>query len=495
VVPDSNPALRNGSFTWTYPGWPARVSLDLPVIERLRAELASHQHPAGLLIGPTNTRFGATKIIDFAPLPASIDPAGPELGAAVDEIAGRCPPDRAIAGTYRVVSENSIQLDFGGSTFVKRNFGQPSSVFVVITPDFVTVNSTWTSPVPAGTQAPEAAAGFRAAQRERLADWTMPLLHPGTRTNLWAKVLSAALVVALLATGSVLLKHGLAARAASARGSVALHVQRAGGGFVLTWDRSAPQIAAAEAGNLEIREGTKPLSLLSLTPEQLAVGTLTYNSYDYSNQAEFRLRVIGPDGASSAVSTASPEPQPASNVVAAETPQPEMTPVPERHDEPPAAQTVAAIPRRTGLKTEKRRLVANAESSERPFVPRADEYAANPEPPSLPPARRPSNTLLWAMGDLSLANRTSAPESQVRTASPPRAIAGAAGLLTITSEPSGATVEINNMSAGTTPVMLRMSPLGLGFTVTVSKGGFETWSIQSVATNEPAELHARLRQQ
>jgi hypothetical protein len=99
------------------------------------------------------------------------------------------------------------------------------------------------------------------------------------------------------------------------------------------------------------------------------------------------------------------------------------------------------------------------------------------------------------MGDLSLANRTNAPASQAQAPTPPRAIAGAAGLLTITSEPSGATVEINNMSAGTTPVMLRMSPLGLGFTVTVSKGGFETWSIQSVATNEPAELHARLRQQ
>ena len=67
-----------------------------------------------------------------------------------------------------------------------------------------------------------------------------------------------------------------------------------------------------------------------------------------------------------------------------------------------------------------------------------------------------------------------------------------AGMVTISSEPSGATVAINEILAGTTPLAVRISPLGVGFTVAVTKSGFDKWILQSVATAQPSFLSARL---
>jgi hypothetical protein len=68
------------------------------------------------------------------------------------------------------------------------------------------------------------------------------------------------------------------------------------------------------------------------------------------------------------------------------------------------------------------------------------------------------------------------------------------GVVTITSEPSGAKVEINAIPAGVTPLTLQISPVGLGFTVTVTKSGFMKWTVQSFSTAQPYSLHAQLRE-
>ena len=66
--------------------------------------------------------------------------------------------------------------------------------------------------------------------------------------------------------------------------------------------------------------------------------------------------------------------------------------------------------------------------------------------------------------------------------------------MTITSEPSGAKVEINAVPAGVTPMTLQITPVGLGFTVTVTKNGFMKWTVQSFSTAQPYSLHAQLRE-
>lgn len=77
-------------------------------------------------------------------------------------------------------------------------------------------------------------------------------------------------------------------------------------------------------------------------------------------------------------------------------------------------------------------------------------------------------------------------------AAPPNQASGA-GVITITSEPSAASVEINGARAGVTPITLQITPVGLGFTVTVTKEGFSKWTVQSFSTAQPYVLHAQLR--
>ena len=55
-------------------------------------------------------------------------------------------------------------------------------------------------------------------------------------------------------------------------------------------------------------------------------------------------------------------------------------------------------------------------------------------------------------------------------------------------------MEINAIPAGVTPITLQISPVGLGFTVTVTKNGYMKWTVQSFSTAQPYSLHAQLRQ-
>ncbi|MBZ5608174.1 MAG: PEGA domain-containing protein [Acidobacteriia bacterium] len=66
------------------------------------------------------------------------------------------------------------------------------------------------------------------------------------------------------------------------------------------------------------------------------------------------------------------------------------------------------------------------------------------------------------------------------------------GILTIRSEPAGASVEINEHPAGTTPLTIQVSPLGIGFTVTLTKPGFRKWVVQSLVTTQTTYLEAKL---
>jgi hypothetical protein len=113
-----------------------------------------------------------------------------------------------------------------------------------------------------------------------------------------------------------------------------------------------------------------------------------------------------------------------------------------------------------------------------------------PDPPQItPPQITPHKIVPLLLPPPSSAAPPVQP-SEVTPASPGKQ--SSPGVLDITSEPSGAKVEINSVPVGVTPLTLQVNPLGLGFTVTVTKDGFYTWMVQSVATVKPEALHARL---
>jgi hypothetical protein len=64
--------------------------------------------------------------------------------------------------------------------------------------------------------------------------------------------------------------------------------------------------------------------------------------------------------------------------------------------------------------------------------------------------------------------------------------------LSVTSDPSGAEVEINGVLVGRTPVTIGLEPVGLSFTVIVKKMGFRHWIMQSISAPGSSTLHAEL---
>ncbi len=582
MFPTSSPTLINGSLVWTYPGCPLRIRFSLRALERLRAQIPAPQKSAasvptrqlgGLLIGRKKSRSGITDVVDFVPLLASIDPTSSQFGFVnewLDEVADRCPPDYKIVGYYRTSADESIRLTADDLKLIQQRFADATNVFLVIAAGSqgtsagffcwyngaVALNCRLTFPF----SADELASGGWPIRnggmwRERLSQLMASKVRPLRQPGLWTKGISAALVVALVFTGGVLLRRSLGARASvAASSSFALHVERTGPSFVLSWDRTAPQIASASGGSLEIHEGTKPVSLLSLTPEQLQLGTLSYGSYPYTDQAEFRLLVSGAGGApleskavaSPIVSTAAaepttaPRPTTATNLSArdnltapgklsaptnlnspaklrASLVQSEKPPVKaDDWQEPrrPVQRPAASAPPQQAVENPEPppapAVPAAPPSPARAFVPPAPKAAATlaaprdiaiPEPPPAGRIRMLGNMLSWELANTLPVNRTAPPPGEATDAETQNSFiarqAAAAesmvGLVTITSEPSGAAVQINDRFAGTTPVSLQMSPIGLGFTITVTKSGFSKWTVQSVATQQHSSLHARLR--
>ncbi len=431
-----------------------------------------------------------------------------------------------------------------------------------------------------------------------------------------------------------------------ASAEVKLQVRSDGRHFIIEWDRSAPEVSRATAAKLHIVEGAGAPFFLLLTPEQLRAGSMTYGSFPFMENVQFRLEIIvskeesggtverGPltaEGESVvnvppkmpplpaaplrvfvpphpappmrvAAETRIPEP-PEISVARAEHPAVLGSPVPARWTyAPPAAGRTAGAPQVTVIvdppgpavpavapaasvallapdparwkfvppdarptqQTPRAPVIVDPpasaasssadaisltlhkpEAARRAFVPPTTKLASPParevamlEPPSIAVfavgAPRPAfgaQTLHWTFAPPAPRARIQAvpapviPEPPVlfariptaaRTANkllemrpPPPYIARTyvsraavppptidvlsnIGYLTITSEPPGASVEINENPAGTTPVTIQVSPLGIGFTVALSKAGYMKWTVQSLVTSQPGSLHAKL---
>ncbi len=286
--------------------------------------------------------------------------------------------------------------------------------------------------------------------------------------------------------------------------SLKLRVRSDGQHYTIEWDRSAPELARATSARLQVVEGTNPPSYLQLTREQLGAGILTYGSFPFTANARFRLELIG---VAAEASGATPAPQAPFKAPPPRTFRPPSPPIAQSRIrpavvmlDPPAASVASANPFEFlpdvaapgplywtfASPHQHRRIEVRAE-------------ATLPDPPLLsyriPTAPQTALALVMPPPVPAYADEVSAPVVAAVVVSGNRVgIPSGAGVLTITSEPAGAFVEINDQPAGSTPVAIQVSPLGIGFTVTLTKPGFRKWTIQSLATSEPASLHAMLRE-
>jgi hypothetical protein len=534
VVPSLDQTISE-SYVWAYPGCPVRILLDLNVIEQLQAEVLQSApwrgEIGGLLIRSKRSRPGTIRIVDFIPLPGEQKSADPRFqlpSASLAEAIARCPSDCKIAGYYRTDAEQNVHLRPEDLKTIEQWFKDSASVFLVIAAgnngrstagfffwenETVAANPSLTFPFEAGKLVSEGwPTVAESAEKERFSTFLAlfwKIAEIVQRMSIPVKIGAVSALFALLIGIRVFTWNRASLPQATASPSLGLEVKRDGTKFLIAWNPSAPVIQNAKDANLviwdssrEAWDGSRDPLYMPLTPAQLRSGNVSYTSFSYTEKVKFRLDTVGKSGDAASESMISISPlsieSPASPS-ALQTPATKTVPParPVTENLPPYEPRHGTIVPRPGrpARTANRKFIAPRSVPTAKL--RAD--ATMPDPPNIV-----VEVLSRSPFDAGFVPNVGAapgpPAAAATTRANPGPIVQAPngrlneGVVTITSEPSGARVEINAIPAGVTPITLQITPVGLGFTVTVTKNGFMKWSVQSFSTSQPYSLHAQLRQ-
>lgn len=541
MVPSLDQATSE-SYVWAYPGCPVRILLSLNVIEQLQAE-ASQSAPwrgeiGGLLIRSKRSKPGAIRIVDFIPLPGEQKPSDPRFKLPSESLAeaiARCPSDCKIVGYYRTDVDQRVHLRPEDLETIQQWFKDPASVFLVIAAgtngrstagfffwenDSVAANPSLTFPFEAAKLVSEGwPTQAEPLEKEKFATFTGLLLKIAgilSRLSIPVKIGIVSALFALVIGIRVFTWNRSASHATvAALPNLGLQVKRDGTKFLVAWNPSAPVIVNAKDANLviwdssrEAWDGSSEPLYMPLTSAQLRSGNVTYTSFSFTEKVKFRLDTITASGEAASESMVSVSPLSITNPASSS-----ILPAPGRAagtSGSPALQSTENLPPYEPRHSIVRRdlpqpLVRSSRAANKKFVPPQSVRASNTVHDSVMPD--PPYIVVQVIAGLAF-------DSSLLTqnaVAPPKPPAGEArlnpdatvqvpngrsneGVVTITSEPSGAKVEINAMPAGVTPLTLQISPVGLGFTVTVTKSGFMKWTVQSFSTAQPYSLHAQLRE-
>jgi hypothetical protein len=550
VVPSLNHPTSE-PYVWAYPGCPVRILLNLNVIEQLLAEV-SQSAPwrgeiGGLLIRSKRSKPGTIRIVDFIPLPGEQKAPDPRFrlpSASLAEAIARCPSDCKIAGYYRTDVDQNVHLRSADLETIQEWFTDPASVFLIIacpnngrpTAGFffwekgsVGANPSLTFPFEAAKLVSEGwpmqAESFDRARFASFAGLFLKIAERVRELSLPVKVGIVSALFALVIGIRVFTWNRSASLAkVAASPSLGLQVKRDGSKFLVAWNPSAPVIANAKDANLviwdasrEAWDGSSEPLYMPLTPAQLSSGTVTYTSFSFTEKVKFRLDTVGKSGVAASESMVSVSPASISSPTSSSDLQPpehatgiSSLPVCAPSPAPPTAVNVPPCePRRLpAVSAPRAPFVGSSRAASRKFVPPRSVRTVKTVHETVLPD--PPNVVAEVVPDVRFdagfsPNAVAAPGPPANTApTTTRLNPGATveqpngrpseGVVTITSEPSGARVEINAIPAGVTPITLQISPVGLGFTVTVTKNGFMKWTVQSFSTGQPYSLHAQLRQ-
>ena len=542
MVPSLDQATSE-SYVWAYPGCPVRILLSLNVIEQLQAEVSQaapwRGEIGGLLIRSKRSKPGTIRIVDFIPLPGeqkSSDPHFKLPSESLAEAIARCPSDCKIVGYYRTDFDQRVHLRPEDVDTIQQWFKDPGSVFLVIAAggngrstggfffwenDSVAANPSLTFPFEAAKLVSEGwPTQAEPVEKERFATLTGLLLRFAEIVRQMSIPVKIGIVSALFALviGIRVFTWNRSASHAkvAASPSLGLQVKRDGTKFLVAWNPSAPVIVNAKDANLviwdssrEAWDGSSEPLYMPLTSTQLRSGNVTYTSFSFTEKVKFRLDTIGASGDAASESMVSVSPlsitSPAASSSAPPAPEPAARisgspALPSAENLPPYEPRHSKVPRALPQS-----FVRSSRAANKKFVPPQSVRATNTVHDTVMPD--PPNIVVQVIAGLAfdsslLTQNAVAPPKP--PAGEPRLNPGATvqvpngrsneGVVTITSEPSGAKVEINAIPAGVTPLTLQISPVGLGFTVTVTKSGFMKWTVQSFSTAQPYSLHAQLRE-
>lgn len=543
--PASSPATTE-CYVWTYSSCPFRILLNFNVIDQIRADVdtAGAREIGGILIGKKRSPPGILHICDFIPLsvqPKSTNTHFKFSSEWMAEVIARCPSDCKIVGYYRTDLEQHVQLRVEDQQLVQQWFKGLDKVVLVIastesakaTAGFffwengsITLNPGLTFPFSTNELVwggwPKQSVKDGPVRNKRFGSISTYiselLVRAGVPTNAALPFLAVVVLTIAIVTGTLLMMLTAPTNSGAVQ-RLGLQVSPKGTNYALSWNTSAPEVVAAKGATLEIREGNAAPFLIPLTAGQLRHGSISYGAFPVSHIVQFRLETVDDAGKPliSSVASISP-PADALAAVEARTPQAsdtaDFSPKTRR-----AVRTLVTNNSKRPIATWQLPGDSSAGGSAEPLlitvkelngpsknrtailVPtEADTKTALsqpvvPDPPQIPAATNLQNPLSMFF----LPPKTpSAPSGNIAQNTNPRpalrGIASDVGFVTITSEPGEAMVSIDSNPAGVTPVTLQFSPLGIGFTVTVHKSGYTSWTVQTVATAQPYALHAQLKQ-
>ncbi len=534
MVPSLDQTISE-SYVWAYPGCRVRILLGLSVIEQLQAEVLQSApwrgEIGGLLIRSKRSKPGTIRIVDFIPLPGEQKSADPHFklpSASLAEAIARCPSDCKIAGYYRTDAEQNVHLRPEDLETIEQWFKDPANVFLVIAAgnngrstagfffwenDSVAANPSLTFPFEAGKLVSEGwPTVAEAADKERFSTFLAvfwKIAESLQRMSIPVKIGAVSALFALLIGIRVFIWNRSASLPQAASPNLGLEVKRDGTKFLIAWNPTAPVIQNAKDANLviwdssrEAWDGSKDPLYMPLTPAQLRSGNVSYTSFSYTEKVKFRLDTVGKSGDAASESMVSISPLSIANPAS-----PSTLPDPAaRIGAPPTRTTAENLPPyepRHG--TVIAPLARPPRIANRKFIAPRPVPASNvktdavmPDPPNIV-VEVLSRAPFDAGFTPNVASAPGPPAAPATARLNPGATIAAPngrsmeGVVTITSEPSGALVEINAIPAGVTPITLQITPVGLGFTVSVTKNGFMKWTVQSFSTSQPYSLHAQLR--
>lgn len=346
LIPAESAATARGFYTWTFPGAPVRVHLQLSVVESLGREVLrafesvpSHSvEIGGVLLGTAD--FAASPIVevkDFEPFLCEYRPDHKFILSDADRrkleklLAARKERQEAVAvvGFYRSHLGEGLRLSPEDLSIAQACFCDPADVFLVVKPaadrsmsagfffwDNGRIDSEFTFlEFPFDTRLlstarvkPTRAALAQQPAEPETGSLTSEIMAPAPEDaeprsssrlrRLWYPLL-ALLMIALGAIGYEgylkwsALQPTASASAASDSPGLALQVERRGADLRVSWNRNAPLVTNAREGVLSIRDGEAQQQTLHLDLDQLRNGSVLYTPAN--TNVQFRLEVTAPD--------------------------------------------------------------------------------------------------------------------------------------------------------------------------------------------------------
>jgi hypothetical protein len=311
-------------YSWSFPGAPIKVELDLDVVDRIRREIddiSGDDRPpsgAGLLLG--EVRAGTVVVTGCRKAPAATANA---LEAAIREIKLGSPGAGAV-GFYRIEPGETLRLSPEDAAIAQDVFAAPNSVVLLVQPrpqslpaatfffreggqiwgDFALLEFPFDSQLldieRRGKQVPQLPEP--PPQLPRVEITAQPVarrwrVHVPLRAVAWA---GTVLAFGALGAGAMWLSSHWKLLSVSTSQAVSskpftsfeLRAERSGSDFFLTWNRTSPAVLSAVWGLLSIEDGNGRREI-SLHTDQLRTGSILYQPA--GEEIRLRLSLVAAD--------------------------------------------------------------------------------------------------------------------------------------------------------------------------------------------------------